>query len=94
MEMIATANVMRMRPGDGIASGGAGATGLDDGEKGLQRGNEDEGAWRAEAKRTFGFFRADRSQLIITLRPSESSERLTGCRIPLREVTLTKLQRK
>lgn len=38
-------------PGDGIASGGAGATGLqDDGEEGLQRGNEDEGAWRQKQR--------------------------------------------
>ncbi|KYQ46952.1 hypothetical protein ALC60_14041 [Trachymyrmex zeteki] len=75
MEMIATANVMRMRRGKRQYRRVGGLTK----RKRRRRCVE------AEAKRTFGFFRADRAQLIITLRPSESSERLTGRRIPLRE---------
>lgn len=105
MEMIATANVMRMRRGKRqyrrvcrgmkslpVVPARRGRIGRRRG--GLTKRKRRRRCMEVEAKRTFGFFRADRAQLIITLRPSESSERLTGRRIPLREVTLTKLQRK
>ncbi|EFN64484.1 hypothetical protein EAG_01821 [Camponotus floridanus] len=80
METIAAANVMRMRRGkrqyrrvyveDGIASGGS-SKGRGGGE--LTKGKRGRRCVEAEARRTFGFFRAGRAQSIITLKLSQSS---------------------